>query len=442
VDHNTLPKRAKRYAQVSGAALHVGARALGGRVLSKEKDSEKTSLLLRAALGGLKGPLMKIAQLLANIPDLLPPEYTRELLALQADAPSMGWPFVRRRMAAELGAEWQGNFRSFDQHASFAASLGQVHHAIAKDGTELACKLQYPDMDSVVEADLSQLKLIFRLFDTFDGAVQTDKAYQEVAARLREELDYQREAHNMNLYRHMLDGVAGVHVPTPIPELTTHRLLSMTWLKGQKMVEAIENRSQEERNQIAINMFTLWYLPFYRYGILHGDPHMGNYTVCDDNSINLLDFGCIRVFEPQIVQAVISVYQALRDNDMDKLAEGFRAWGFTDLTPELVEALTLWARFVYAPLLEDRVQTIDTTNSTQAGRAIAGQVYQALKSMKGVSVPPEFVLIDRASVGLGALFIRLRAEVNWFSVFHRLTEGFDVKRLSELQTQILAQTDL
>jgi predicted unusual protein kinase regulating ubiquinone biosynthesis (AarF/ABC1/UbiB family) len=240
----------------------------------------------------------------------------------------------------------------------------------------------------------------------------------------------------------MLGGVKTVHVPAPIAELTTNRLLSMTWLDGQKIVEAIDQRSQEARNQIAINMFNLWYLPFYHYGILHGDPHMGNYTVCDDNSINLLDFGCVRVFEPRIIQAVITVYQALRENDTDKLTEGFKGWGFQDLTPELVEALTLWARFVYAPLLEDRVQSIDTTNSTQAGRAIAGQVYHALKGKGGMSIPPEFVLIDRASIGLGALFIRLRAEVNWCAVFQNLTQDFDQQRLSEKQAALLAKIKL
>lgn len=408
-----------------------------GTKLAGSETRQTNATLLRMALGGLKGPLMKVAQLVATIPDFLPPEYAAELATLQSSAPPMGWPFVRRRMAAELGANWQTKFKSFEQSACAAASLGQVHKAIANNGQPLACKLQYPDMASVVEADLQQLKLIFSLFEQFDKSVDTEQAYQEVAARLREELDYSREARAMALYGDMLAPLDCVHVPQAIPDLSTSRLLTMSWLEGSAFVDSIDTRDQKARNQIAMNMFRLWYLPFYRYGVIHGDPHLGNYTIRKDNSINLLDFGCIRIFKPQIIQAIIMLYEALRDDKKEMIVEAYRLWGFTDITNALIEVLTLWARFIYAPVLDDQTRTLAQTNSTAHGRETAAKIHRELKKIGGVAVPPEFVMIDRASVGLGSVFLRLNAELNWCELFSELTKDFDVSDLTQRQNAML-----
>jgi predicted unusual protein kinase regulating ubiquinone biosynthesis (AarF/ABC1/UbiB family) len=138
---------------VSGTA----ARLAGNRYLGMKLDRGKHATELKAALGGLKGPLMKAAQILATIPDALPEEYANELTVLQANAPSMGWPFVKRRMASELGADWQQRFTSFERVAARAASLGQVHRGVSPDGQLLAVKLQYPNMSSAVDADLRRI---------------------------------------------------------------------------------------------------------------------------------------------------------------------------------------------------------------------------------------------------------------------------------------------
>src|SRR6202043_2122515 len=134
-----------------------------------------------------------VAQLMATIPDVLPPEYTAELAKLQSDAPPMGWAFVKRRMMAELGADWREKFASFEHHPAAAASLGQVHRANALDGTELACKLQYPDMQSAVEADLQQLQWLFAIHRRMDPAIDTTEISKEIGERIREELDYRSE---------------------------------------------------------------------------------------------------------------------------------------------------------------------------------------------------------------------------------------------------------
>ena len=212
-------------------------------------DRGKNATELAAALGGLKGPIMKVAQLMATIPDALPPEYAAELMKLQSEAPPMGWAFVKRRMGAELGPDWQKKFASFEHHPAAAASLGQVHRARAHDGADLACKLQYPDMQSAVEADLRQLQLIFAIHRRMDPVIDTTEIAKEIGARIREELDYRREAKHVMLYRKMLEGIEQIRVPRVWPELSTDRLLTLDWLEGRRLLEHV-NADLATRNRL------------------------------------------------------------------------------------------------------------------------------------------------------------------------------------------------
>ncbi|MES2711598.1 MAG: AarF/UbiB family protein, partial [Pseudomonadota bacterium] len=211
-DRSTFFGEFKRMARTSGAVGGIAARVAGQRLLGMKTDKAAHAEDLKAILGGLKGPLMKVAQFLSTVPDALPPEYAEELAQLQSNAPPMGWPFVRRRMTAELGPGWEARYAEFGREASAAASLGQVHKARLLDGTPVACKLQYPDMVSVVEADLRQLKLAMSVYQRMDSTLENGDVYSEMADRLREELDYKREAAQMRLYGIMLDGVPGVRV--------------------------------------------------------------------------------------------------------------------------------------------------------------------------------------------------------------------------------------
>ena len=426
----------RRYAQVSSAMGGLAARLAGERYLGISVDRGRHAADLKAALGGIKGPLMKVAQLLATIPDALPKEYVNELVQLQANAPAMGWPFVRRRMAGELGPDWQSRFRDFDRIAARAASLGQVHRATALDGTELACKLQYPDMTSAVEADLRQLKLAMGLYERYDRAVTTTEIHAEIAERLREELDYEREAAHMRLYRAILGGEPGVAVPSPIAELSTRRLLTMSWLDGAPILETAA-ATVERRNEVALRMFRVWYVPFYHYGVIHGDPHLGNYTVAADGTVNLLDFGCVRVFRASFVRGVIDLYHALERGDRDLAVSAYQRWGFGDLSNEMIDVLNRWALYVYGPLLDDRARRIQEKASGEDGAAVVESVHRDIRRLGGVRPPREFVFMDRAAIGLGSVFMHLKAEINWHRLFHELIEDFDEAALAARQRAAL-----
>jgi predicted unusual protein kinase regulating ubiquinone biosynthesis (AarF/ABC1/UbiB family) len=441
---NRFSARAARYLAVGAQAGGFAARLAGGKLFGEVGEGD--ALALAKALGGLKGPLMKAAQLIATIPEALPADYAEALITLQSEAPPMGAAFVKRRMVAELGADWRQKFAEFDLHPAAAASLGQVHKGRTLSGADVACKLQYPDMASAVEADLAQLELALSLHRRLDPAIDARDAAQEVGARLREELDYRREARHARLYQLMLAERADIRVPGVHEELSTGRLLTLDWLEGEKLLQ-IAGAPEEQRNRVAEAIFTAWWAPFARFGVIHGDPHLGNYTVFRQDGeaagINLLDYGCIRIFPPAFVGGVVELYRGLGAGDRDRIAHAYEIWGFKNLSRDLIDVLTLWARFILGPLLDDRVRTIaDGVSAGAYGRREAAEVHRQLREKGPVRVPREFVFMDRAAIGLGGAFLHLSARLNFHRLFEDKLENFDLATLTARQGEALARTGL
>lgn len=440
-ENNSLGRRLRRYAKVGVSIGSVATRMAGEKVFGRAVDQEALANDLKVALGGLKGPLMKVAQIMSTVPDMLPEEYVRNLMELQTNAPSMGWPFVKRRMVTELGSNWRGQFLKFERVACNAASLGQVHRATLHDGTPVACKLQYPDMASAVEADLKQLKLAFAVYKQYDKAIDPSEIHKELSARLREELDYELEARHQKLYADIMAAESSVSVATVIESHSTNRLLTMTWLDGQPLL-SVRNKPVGIRNMVAKNMFKAWYVPFYFYGVLHGDPHLGNYSVRDDGSVNLLDFGCVRFFRPEFVGGVLDLYHALKNGDEELAVLSYKTWGFESPSKELIEVLNHWARFVYGPVMEDRTRRIEETNAAVYGAQVAAKVHAELRKIGGVTPPREFVLMDRAAIGLGSVFMHLDAEINWYRLFQETVGNFKVAELENRQAAALKKAGI
>jgi predicted unusual protein kinase regulating ubiquinone biosynthesis (AarF/ABC1/UbiB family) len=442
---NRFSARAGRYARLGANAGGFIARVAANRL--RGGDSAANAAALTNALGSLKGPLMKVAQLLATIPEALPPGYAEQLMTLQSRAPPMGSGFVRRRMQAELGPDWRSRFKEFDLTPVAAASLGQVHRATSLAGEPLACKLQYPDMASAVEADLVELDLLFSLHRRMRPAVDTREMAREIGARVREELDYEREAKVARLYALMLADRPAVRIPAIHSDLSTRRLLTMQWMEGAPLVQ-FETAPHPQRDRIAAALFEAWWPPFSRYGTIHGDPHLGNYSIVasggEVEGVNLFDFGCVRIFPSGFVGGVIALYQALKRGDEAGIVAAYEVWGFASLSRRTIDALNIWARFIYGPLLDDRVRTIaDGIKPGDYGRREVAAVVGALKDQGGgLKVPREFVFMDRAAIGLGGAFLRLGAELNFHRLYEEAIEGFSVDMIARRQNEALASVGL
>ena len=446
---NRFSARASRYAKLgvnAGAfAARVGVNRLagGGGVDDARAFTE--------ALGSMKGPMMKVAQMLATIPDALPSDYAAELMKLQSQAPPMGASFVRRRMQAELGPQWRTQFSEFDLHPAAAASLGQVHRAKAPGGEPVACKLQYPDMASAVEADVAQLNVLFSIHKRLGAAIDTNEVKHEIAERLREELDYKREAKLAELYAIMLADRPDVRVPRVFAGLSTRRLLTLEWLEGEKLL-SFDAAPDTARARIARLLFEAWWRPFLRYGIIHGDPHLGNYTVVasgegearEIEALNLFDYGCVRIFPPRFVGGVVELYRALSERDDARIVHAYELWGFKRLSRDTIEAMNIWARFICGPILDDRVRTVaDGVKPGEYGRREIRAVMQSLRGQGDeLAIPREFVFMDRAAIGLGAAFLRLRAEMNFHRLYEEAIADFSVETIAQRQSEVLAAVEL
>jgi predicted unusual protein kinase regulating ubiquinone biosynthesis (AarF/ABC1/UbiB family) len=237
-----------------------------------------------------------------------------------------------------------------------------------------------------------------------------------------------------------------VRVPEIHPELSTKRLLALRWLEGEKIL-GFTQAETEIRNRLAIAMFKAWWHPFSHAAVIHGDPHLGNYTVFSEageaRGINLLDYGCVRIFHPKFVGGVVDLYRGLLRNERARIVHAYETWGFKNLSNELIDILNIWARFIYAPLLDDRVRTVaDGVKPGEYGRRQAFEVHKALKEKGPVTVPREFVFMDRAAVGLGAVFLHLKAELNYHELFEAEIEKFSLDTLAARQKEVLTAAGL
>jgi predicted unusual protein kinase regulating ubiquinone biosynthesis (AarF/ABC1/UbiB family) len=388
------------------------------------------------ALGHLKGPVVKMAQMLAMIPGILPKAYADALLSLCSQSKPMHWAMVTRRMTQALGPNWQNHFLTFEKTPSFAASLGQVHRAELLDGLHVAVKIQYPAMRGAIESDLLVLKTLLRLLDPRQHSVKVKNFESEWKTRLIEELDYDLEATHMLRWSVLFEKNPRVIIPQPIGGLSSSQLLTMTFLNSLPMSQAMD-ADAATRNRLGRELFSAWYTPFYQAGMMHGDPHIGNMG-WDDERLYLFDFGCARLFSPDFVQSFCTLYRGILTNNRELTRQSYAQWGFHPISKTIADALNIWARFLLEPFLTDQYCSIDAVSNPDQGRQALLNVYAALRKEGGTSPPAEFLIFDRVAVILGALLVRLQSKSNWFQLMQSFIENFSYDACVDHQNRLLA----
>lgn len=413
------------------AAVGVGKRLTGGdREAILAEQQARTAEQLFAVLGELKGGAMKFGQTLsvfeAAVPEHLAAPFRDALTRLQQAGPPMGGARVRGVLQDSLGPDWRSLFRTFDEDAPVgAASLGQVHRAVWHDGRDVAVKLQYPGAPQAISADVRQFSRAARVAGSWVPGLDLGPILDELRDRLVEELDYRHEALAQQEFADGYRDDPRVLVPDVVHQSRT--VIVSTWLEGRPMSDVIADGSQAERDGLGER-----YLDFLlggpeRVGLLHADPHPGNFRLLDDGRLGVLDFGAVDRLPDGLPEEMGRLLGVALRNDADSLVEGLREEGFIRHGIDLpaADVLAVLEPFV-APL---RVDSFRFTRDWL--RSVFADIQDPRGTQFGISLrlnlPPQYLLLHRTWLGGTGVLAQLGAEVPTDVVFRHL-HGLDAGR--------------
>ncbi|WP_416140362.1 ABC1 kinase family protein [Halomonas sp. HK25] len=297
--------------------LGLGARTGGAMIrtrLGGQADWRALGEALFAGLSELKGPAMKLAQIMSQWDDLLPPDLAEELARLQRQAEPMPWPRIRETLVEQYG-DLEGVFREIEERPFASASMGQVHRAVTRDGETLVLKVQYPGLAEVLESDLTQVRRLMRLGRWLKvPQARLDALFEELAASLRGELDYHAEAEALARYRARYAHLENLVIPEPLPELSGPRVLAMRYAPGTPLRD-LESGDAALRQGVAVTLADWLTEELFTHGELHADPHAGNFAVDDQGRLVIYDLGAvIPVPEPRL-SAMMQLLEATLAGD-------------------------------------------------------------------------------------------------------------------------------
>src|SRR5215510_8001193 len=413
---NDLPRRAvTRTAKLATlpvglagrTALGLGKR-LGGRPaeLVAAEIQHRTADQIFRVLGELKGGAMKFGQALSIFEAALPPEiagpYRATLTKLQESAPPLPTGTVHRVLAEDLGPDWRETFAEFDDKPAAAASIGQVHRARWQDGREVAVKIQYPGAGRALLSDFNQLSRVARLFAVLMPGLEVRPLLDELRARVAEELDYRLEAASQDAFAAAFADDPDIYVP-PTVEATDHVLIS-EWMDGTPLARIIAEGTQDQRDRAGLMLVRLLFSSPVRAGLLHADPHPGNFRLLDDGRLGVLDFGAVDRLPGGLPRFFGRLLRIMHEDDPDteEVERELRANGFLrDGIHVDLEALQAFL----APLAEpSKVDSFKFTREWLREEASRVTDMRPSNISRQFNVPPSYVLIHRVSTaGIGVL---------------------------------------
>jgi predicted unusual protein kinase regulating ubiquinone biosynthesis (AarF/ABC1/UbiB family) len=372
----------------------------------------------------LRGAFMKLIQMLSMRQDLLPGEALDVLKATQSSVPPMSYATIADQIRREIGKRPEQIFRSFDHTAFAAASLGQVHRATMRDGREVAVKVQYPGVEHTVEQDLGNLKMLLMTLQAIGRDVMRQKidcnaVYKELEERLREELDYVREARNMTEFGRLLADDPEVMIPSVVKELSSRRVLTMTFLDGYPLADAMGPEVDLElRTWLARKAHAIVWRQILEFGVLHTDFHPGNYVVSYHPRLGILDFGSIRRFAPAVRKSYLKVARGIVDLDDRAIGIGMQELGWIARGQSPAPMIEI-IHVLFEPMMVEREFDPAAYDSV----AKATRVGEIAFEHRLYNSPAHSVFLLRALIGLEGIIRRLGVKTNYREIFRECVEN-------------------
>jgi predicted unusual protein kinase regulating ubiquinone biosynthesis (AarF/ABC1/UbiB family) len=435
-----IPKRAvSRTAKLASLPLGYAGRTalgLGKRVGGVASDvvsaqiQERTAEQLFSVLGQLKGGAMKFGQALsvfeAALPEELAGPYRDALTKLQEAAPPLPTPTVAKVLSAELGPDWHTKFLDFEEKPAAAASIGQVHRAVwktrGKTGRRVAVKIQYPGAGPALLADLTQLARLASLFRVLQPGLDVKPLIAEVRARITEELDYRLEAEAQRKFAEAYHGDEEICIPNVIA--ASDKVIVTEWVDGTPMSKIIAEGNVEQRNRAGYLMSTLHFSGPQRAGLLHADPHPGNFRLLDDGRLGVLDFGAVARLPGGHPEPIGHLTRLALKGDAGAVLAGLREEGFVRPNIEVdADEVLAYLRPILEPIAQEEFQFTRAWLRGEAAR-IANPRGPAFQLGKQLNLPPAYLLIHRVTLGSIGVLCQLEARARYRSVVETWLPGF------------------
>jgi predicted unusual protein kinase regulating ubiquinone biosynthesis (AarF/ABC1/UbiB family) len=418
-----IPRRtAARTAKLASLPLGVAGRAVGGwgrRLVGGDGDEISAQLMAKSAeqlfavLGELKGGAMKFGQALSVFEAAIPDEYAapfrESLVKLQTAAPPMPTADVHRMLAEQFGRGWRARFASFDETPAAAASIGQVHRGVWHDGRPVAVKVQYPGAEEALRSDLRQLSRMSRVLQPLVPGLEIKPLIAELRDRMEEELDYRDEAANQRAFATAFAGDDKVCVPKVVA--SAPKAMVSEWITGRKLSDVIRAGNQAERNHAAVLLAELHYSAPPRLGLLHADPHPGNFQLLDDGRLLVLDFGAVARLPDGIPRPLAIMVRLALENRPDDLLKLLRREGFVLPGSAMTgrDAIAYLAPFT-EPLHSDVFRFNRRWLQRQAGR-VGDLRSPDFRTGLELNLPPQYLLVHRVTMGALGVLCQLDADV-------------------------------
>ncbi len=409
----------------SRVLLQKAREKLGGETRSEEsvRQGQALALSMIETLSEMRGVAMKLGQMLSYLEDVMPPEAKRVLAVLQRDAPPMDWSEVAVQFEAELGAPPEALFAEFDHRPMAAASIGQVHRAVTKDGLEVAVKIQYPGIAEAMRADLQNARMMSLFQQLLFFRTNTKAIMAELEARLLDECDYRKEAAYQRLFAERFRDHPSIVVPDVIDALSTEKVLTTRLERGRTFYEWLATEPSETERLRAIHTFYRFYLgSFYMDGLFNCDPHPGNYLFRDDGRIVFLDYGCSRAFPPERRALWTEMCLAVHRDEPDELRRlAVQVGFFSAETKYDYEAYRKLIRYLYQAYLLDEPFDFKSHHPSTTFR----QMFTDNPNLFKLDMPADAVFLNRITFGLVSLLSEIGGALNCYRHCRAYFVGID-----------------